>query len=76
VISKYDEDDLTYSLKRWTDRTGKEMYTFIALLMLMARNKCNCLKEYWSEDVQLQNFLGNYGKRQVSLNSQNAPFFK
>jgi hypothetical protein len=41
LISKYDRDDLPYSLKRWTDTTRNEMYTFIALLMLMARNGCN-----------------------------------
>jgi hypothetical protein len=44
VISKY--DDLPYSLNRWTDTTRNEMYPFIAMLMLMPRNKCNSLKEY------------------------------
>jgi hypothetical protein len=29
------------------------MYTFTALLMLMARYKCNSLKEYWSKYVSL-----------------------
>jgi hypothetical protein len=51
MISKYDKDDLPYSLKRWADTTRNETYSFIVLLM--ARNKCNALKEYWSKDVLL-----------------------
>lgn len=51
VISKYDKSDLP--LERWTDSTRNEMYTFIALLLFMGRNKCNFLKAYWSKDVVL-----------------------
>jgi hypothetical protein len=53
VISKYDKDDFPYGLKRWTNTTRNEMYTFIALMMLMARNRRYSLKEYWSNDVLL-----------------------
>jgi hypothetical protein len=49
VIYKCDKDDLSYSLKSWTDTIRSELYTIIALVMLMARNWYNSLKEYWLE---------------------------
>ncbi|XP_025196777.1 piggyBac transposable element-derived protein 4-like [Melanaphis sacchari] len=39
--------------KRWYDTTSEEMYLFIAINMLMARNKKLELREYWSTDALL-----------------------
>jgi hypothetical protein len=39
--------------KRWYDTTSEEMYLFIAINMLMARNKKLELHEYWSTDSLL-----------------------
>jgi hypothetical protein len=38
-----------YDLRRWTDTTRNEIYSFIDLLM--ARNSCNSVKDYWSKDT-------------------------
>jgi hypothetical protein len=43
---------MTYhAVKRWTDITRNEVYTIVALLILMARNKHNFLNEYWLKNV-------------------------
>ncbi|XP_060862212.1 piggyBac transposable element-derived protein 4-like [Metopolophium dirhodum] len=48
-----ENQDLGDRDKRWYDTTSEEMYLFIAINMLMARNKKLELQEYWSTDPLL-----------------------
>lgn len=37
-------------MKKWVDTTIEELYSFLALLMLMAHVKKSVLKEYWTQE--------------------------
>jgi hypothetical protein len=70
IILKYYNDNLPCSLKMWTNATWNKMYSFIALLMLIARNKHNSLKGYWLKDILLnsENFCVTMTRDRVLSN--------
>lgn len=41
-------------LQRWYDVTAAEMYIFLAIMMLMTRNRHLSIEEHWSSDILLQ----------------------
>lgn len=48
-----EKEVLTSRTSRWSDTTSDEMYVFIAITMLMTRNKKLEIAEYWSTDPYL-----------------------
>jgi hypothetical protein len=40
-----------HTMKRWTNITRNEKYTYVALLILMARNNLNFLNKYWLKNI-------------------------
>lgn len=56
-------------LQKWNDTSADEMYTFIAMCMLMVRHKKLALHEYWSTDPLLHSTVfGNIMSRDRFFN--------
>lgn len=54
IIKKnIDKKPMSIRMSQWHDTTSDEMYVFIAIHMLMARNKKLEISEYWSNNPLL-----------------------
>lgn len=52
-------NDISSSLKNWSDTTINEMFTFLALTLIMSRMKKLSIKEYWSTNDVLRTDIFN-----------------
>ncbi|XP_023290186.1 piggyBac transposable element-derived protein 4 [Orussus abietinus] len=51
--------DISPSLQNWSDATINELYTFLALTLIMSRMKKLSIKEYWSTNEVLRTDIFN-----------------